>query len=815
MKVVVPGLPPVDFGITETTPTVGITDYSRRVTDDFGVTTVVKRGFARRLSLRFALPFEEVDALQSRLASLRATKATWIADDRFRALSVTGIYKGFSIDVASQPCSFCTLNVDGFAETLDFPDDGSDPAVNGASTFRLLQPVTVTDAVLRASSVPEDDAPAWSAGATYAKGTQVVADHFVYESLTDGNTGNPPPSVQWLEVSPTNRFAMFDQALGSATTAVDAITVTLASAGATAVAVLDVIGEVVRVQGAGYDAQRPVDGTMTFDGLPEGDITVTVTGSGTVAVGTLLFGRIVALGVTETSPTAEISDYSRKETDEFGDVTVVERAWAKRMVARTLFRADAVDPVFERIATVRALPSLWIADDGTDALSVYGFCKDFSIEVGETTAKLSLQIEGLSKAAKLTPIGGGGGSVAWPDITDPDGTKPKDNADKTSENTSKDTNAVGGRPANALLARVDEINDVTIPAVNLAVATANERINAARQDIAKVAADADKAAADANARIDAADLVLDDAVRDFAAEVERAQGADEALSRRIDSIVAESGGYDDPDIRAIIATEQTVRADDDRALGRRVDIVSASVIEGDDAVRADVKETTDALASSDEAFAQRAEVIEASLGTVDSRISAKAQEITTAYADADRALTRRIDSIVAEGGYDDRDVRAEISRVDTTAIDRDAAVGRRVDTVEATFSTGGSNMVPNSDLDTTDGWSTGIHAPGGPLDPAPYMGLNAAGDPYHPANENVLSFVQYGPPNTADESAYLDWGSRTFPITAGEYVQFSALVNCHRARVMVILAFRNAAGNFLSAIHSPFTGPVNAGGTAL
>ncbi|WP_156361372.1 hypothetical protein [Sphingomonas sp. Leaf67] len=386
--------------------------------------------------------------------------------------------------------------------------------------------------------------------------------------------------------------------------------------------------------------------------------------------------------------------------------------------------------------------------------------------------------------------------------------RPVDYADVTGENTSKDTNAVGGRPADALLARVDQINDVTIPAVNLAVATANQRIDAARQE-------SNQAAADANARIDAADRVLDHAVRDFAAEVDRAQGADEALSRRIDSIVAESGGYDDRDIRAIIATEQTVRADDDRALGRRVDIVSASVIDGDDAVRAGVKITTDALARSDEAFAQRAEVIEASLGTVDNRILAKAQEITTAYVDADRALTQRIDSIVAEGGYDDTNLRAEISRVDTTAIDRDAAVGRRVDTVEATFSTGGGNMVPNSDLDTTDGWATGIHAPGGPLDPAPYMGLNAAGDPYHPPGENVLSFVQYGPPNTADESAYLDWGSRTFPITAGEYVQFSALVNCHRARVMVILAFRNAAGNFLSAIHSPFTGPVNAGGTAL
>ncbi|KQM86887.1 hypothetical protein ASE70_17410 [Sphingomonas sp. Leaf22] len=348
----------------------------------------------------------------------------------------------------------------------------------------------------------------------------------------------------------------------------------------------------------------------------------------------------------------------------------------------------------------------------------------------------------------------------------------------------------------------EQINTVAIPAINQAVATANERITAARQD-------ADQAAADANARIDAADRAIDDAVRDFAAEATRAQGADEALTRRIDSIVAESGGYDDRDLRAIIATEQTVRADDDRALGREIATVSARVKDGDDAVRADVKVTTDALARSDEAFAQRAEEIEANLGTVDSRITAKAEQITTAYVEADRALTRRIDSIVAEGGYDDRDVRAEIKRVDDTAIDRDSAVARRIDTVEATFSTGGGNMVPNSDLVTTDGWSTGIHAPGGPLDPAPYLGFNAAGDPYHPSGENVLSILQYGPPNSADGSAYIEWASATFPVTAGEYLQFSALVNCHRARVTVFLAFRDAAGGYVTAIPSPVVGPID------
>src|SRR3546814_11669869 len=82
MKVVTPDAT-YDLGTTETTPTIGITDFSRRETDDFGVTTVVERGFARRMSVRFALPSDAADTVQRTLAELRATSARWAADDRF------------------------------------------------------------------------------------------------------------------------------------------------------------------------------------------------------------------------------------------------------------------------------------------------------------------------------------------------------------------------------------------------------------------------------------------------------------------------------------------------------------------------------------------------------------------------------------------------------------------------------------------------------------------------------------------------------------------------------------------------------------
>jgi len=412
MKVIVAG-DEIELGTTEAQPTIGIVDYSRRETDDFGVTTVVRRGFARRMSVRAKVPFEEVSALQRTLADLRAQPVQWVADERFNSLSFMGFYKDFSLDLAVPPISFCTLTIEGLAETEAAADPGGDPATDGQiSTLQLLQSVAITDGVLTATNVPENDQPVWSAGTTYPYGARVIRAHRQWESLVVANLGNEPGegSAQWADIGPTNRWAMFDDALGTLTQAAGSIVVTLDPVEAVnAIALLDVTAASVRVEAAGYDwtaAPSSDAGTALFLDMPAttGPITVTITGAGTVSVGTLMMGNLVGLGITEASPTAAITDYSRKETDEFGDVTVVERAWAKRMDARALLRTDAVDMVFNRIATVRGRPCLWIGAPDIDALSAYGFFKDFSIEIGENVSTLSLSVEGLSKAAQLAPI---------------------------------------------------------------------------------------------------------------------------------------------------------------------------------------------------------------------------------------------------------------------------------------------------------------------------------------------------------------------------------------------------------------------------
>jgi len=67
------------------------------------VTTVVEHGFARRMSVRLGVPSEQADAIPRTLADLRATRATWIADERFGSLSFRGFNKDFKLDLATPP----------------------------------------------------------------------------------------------------------------------------------------------------------------------------------------------------------------------------------------------------------------------------------------------------------------------------------------------------------------------------------------------------------------------------------------------------------------------------------------------------------------------------------------------------------------------------------------------------------------------------------------------------------------------------------------------------------------------------------------
>ena len=297
----------------------------------------------------------------------------------------------------------------------------------------VVQPVPVTDAMLIATTVAEADHPAWSSGTTYLTGERVivVAAHRIYESLVGGNLGNAPATSQehWIEVGPTNRWALFDGSNSTSTLAPSgAMSYTLRQVGGlNALAALNVRGAVsIRVRlvhptlGTVYDrttslaslppdvgwwswwwgarSAPPLMVATDLPGIPGCDLTVDFTGTADLSVGVLMWGeaRSFGEGVVQGARVG-IVDYSRIETDAWGQTVLVQRAFAKRASWMVPIPAAQVDAVMEYLATLRAVPCLWIGSAAYAGTVVYGIYKSLDVTIAyHSMSECSLDLQGLT-----------------------------------------------------------------------------------------------------------------------------------------------------------------------------------------------------------------------------------------------------------------------------------------------------------------------------------------------------------------------------------------------------------------------------------
>lgn len=272
---------------------------------------------------------------------------------------------------------------------------------------------------------------AWNAATAYTAGDIVLrtATQRLYQRLISGTTATAPESdtTNWLDIAPSKKWAMFDGEISTATTKSTSLSVVLKPGYVNSLALFGLVGSnlavTVRDALAGnivYTLSQDLDGTIIADWYqyffepvvqlaevvltdlpPYGDahITVVLTGPSTVECGICLVGTFYTLGDTQYGASVGIIDYSRKETDAFGVTTFVRRAYSKRMSAKLMLDNVQMNKVQRVLADLRATPCAWIgADDVTYApLVVYGFYKDFSIEVAYPTASYcSLEVEGLT-----------------------------------------------------------------------------------------------------------------------------------------------------------------------------------------------------------------------------------------------------------------------------------------------------------------------------------------------------------------------------------------------------------------------------------
>jgi hypothetical protein len=100
-----------------------------------------------------------------------------------------------------------------------------------------------------------------------------------------------------------------------------------------------------------------------FDDLPlfaNPQIRITLTGTGTVAVGHCVFGARRDLGALQYGANAQMVDYSRKTTDEFGETTFVQRDYADEFSGQLMTDNSQVNSVKRTLRSLRATPTLFL-----------------------------------------------------------------------------------------------------------------------------------------------------------------------------------------------------------------------------------------------------------------------------------------------------------------------------------------------------------------------------------------------------------------------------------------------------------------------
>jgi hypothetical protein len=267
----------------------------------------------------------------------------------------------------------------------------------------------------------------YDSAAVYAAGDRVVdlAGHRIYESAFDANTGNVLTDVAWwIDAGATNRWAMFDTVNGTLTTHPEQIDVTVQPVGMVdALALLNLDAATVRVivNGGVYDQTITLTSTsgidnwyaylfsevvrrsdVTFYDLPpyaSPSIEVIIDGGGGAAqCGTMVVGLSRNLGGTQYGATVGIDDFSRKETDDFGNYTVVPRAFRRRGDFKFMFDNTDLDEIVRLLSLYRATPIIYDATSGLyGSALVFGFYKSFDVEIAYPTKSLcTLSTEGLT-----------------------------------------------------------------------------------------------------------------------------------------------------------------------------------------------------------------------------------------------------------------------------------------------------------------------------------------------------------------------------------------------------------------------------------
>lgn len=290
----------------------------------------------------------------------------------------------------------------------------------------FVKPNTAASADITASNLPALDYAAYVAATPYPLGENVSYNNHNYESLADANSGFQPdinPS-KWLDLGVVNRFKMFDSKVSTQTESSTGIDTTIQLDGIiSAISLLNVSADKVTVtmtdpyEGVVYTHVEDMSNSGVADwyayffedyfpkesvallDLPAyaGTVINLLIESVVIAkCGIAIIGHQKYIGGSKYGLSVGITDYSRKSVDEFGNASVVERGFSRKLSVPISIDTNKISYVESMLTPFRAIPALYIGSVDLPSTYVYGFYKDFSIVIPSSLySDCNLEIEGL------------------------------------------------------------------------------------------------------------------------------------------------------------------------------------------------------------------------------------------------------------------------------------------------------------------------------------------------------------------------------------------------------------------------------------
>ena len=298
--------------------------------------------------------------------------------------------------------------------------------------MRVIKSVVTTDAILTSSNIPEDEYPAWVASVSYNASDRVIYKHKIYEAILANSSTTTPDLNQtnWLSLGATNRYRMFDNVVSNVSSRTGGIQFTLTpNEVVNGIAFLNLNATTIRVvvtdptAGVVYDKTKELTGSSEVtdyysyffaplvdlnnlklavfldlpSNYPTASISVTISsGAGLVGVGEVVYGVQTTVGRTNYGTAIGIKSYSRKETDEFGNMSVVKRKNSKYAEYDIDIDNRFLASVQRFFSDIDSVPCLFIGNPDIEELIVYGFYNDFKATISfPTVSKCNLRVEGL------------------------------------------------------------------------------------------------------------------------------------------------------------------------------------------------------------------------------------------------------------------------------------------------------------------------------------------------------------------------------------------------------------------------------------